>query len=676
MPISSNLTPKEKKIFDEMRALEESIRSHNYFYYLENSPRINDKEFDILFQKLKRLEEKYPKFISEDSPTLSVGSDFNHSGEFSQFQHKLPVLSLLNTYNEGEVAEWLNKIGMEEKFSVEWKIDGVSIIFYYEKGILKNAVTRGTGGIGDDVTDNIKTIEMVPVKLKKPVNIYVRGEVFMSYADFEEFNEDYGGKFANPRNLAAGSLKHKYASEVAKRPLKVYTYDATFPDGKKDILTNAQSIHEMESLGLPLAPDTIFVTGNKILKTIESFRKKKDSTGFPIDGLVIKLNDLKKRELLGETSHSPRWARAYKFDPLIQESIVEEIIPQVGRTGKITPRARIQPVQLAGTTVTYATLHNQDYIDQLGVGIGARVKISKRGEIIPAVEEVVEPGLQGVFRLPEKCPACKTILQKVDDSVDLFCTNKKCPERERHSILFFCQKKQMDIDGLGEKQVDLFYNRGWIKNIADIYELYKKKAELESMEGLGVRSVEIILNGIEKSKSKDLSIILPSLGLSELGHKVTEVLIEAGYTSIDSLIDLAQSKTAPEELNQIHGIGPRTTIAIIEQLQDPSIIEIINRLKKSGLNFTAKKLEKSDHRPFEGQSWCVTGTFDNFQPRDKAMDLITKHGGRKVSSVSSKTTHLLYGESAGKKLLDARKLGVTLVNEEEFLSILKDEKII
>lgn len=659
-----------------MRALEESIRSHNYFYYLENSPRITDKDFDILFQKLKKLEDKYPNLISKDSPTLSVGSDFSHSGEFTQFNHKLPVLSLTNTYNEEEVSEWINKIGIEEIYSVEWKIDGASIILYYQNGILENAVTRGTGGVGDDVTDNIKTIDMVPVKLKESVNIYVRGEVFMSYADFEEFNEDYGGRFANPRNLTAGSLKHKYASEVAKRPLKVYTYDASFPDGRGKILTNKQSIQEMKSLGLPVAPDTIFVSGSKVLKTIESFRKKIESTGFPIDGLVIKLDDLKKRGALGETSHSPRWARAFKFDPLIGESIVEEIIPQVGRTGKITPRARIQPVLLAGTTVTYATLHNQDYIDQLGVGIGARIKISKRGEIIPAVEEVVEPGLQGVFRLPENCPACNSILQKVDDSVDLFCINKKCPERERHSILFFCQKKQMDIDGLGDKQVDLFYNRGWIQNIADLYDLYKMKTELESVEGLGVRSVEIILNGIEKSKSKDLRIILPSLGLNELGHKVTEVLIEAGYTSIDSLIDLAKSRSAPEELDKIHGIGPRTTTAIIEQLQDPLVLEIINRLKKSGLNLTANKSEKSEHRPFEGQSWCVTGSFENFQPRDKAMDLITKHGGRKVSSVSSKTTHLLYGESPGNKLEKARELNVTIVNEEEFLAILKEEKII
>ncbi|WCL49590.1 NAD-dependent DNA ligase LigA [Leptospira sp. GIMC2001] len=667
---------KLEKVSLEMRDLETAIRKHQYFYYLENSPKIKDKEFDILFQKLKKLEEKYPDLISESSPTKLVGSDLSSSGDFAKFKHKIPVLSLENTYNLDELMEWVNKTGLDENYSVEWKIDGASIVLYYNQGILTNAVTRGSGGVGDDVTDNIKTIESIPHKLSSKINLYVRGEVFMNFSDFDDFNEEYGGRFANPRNLTAGSIKHKYASEVAKRPLRLFVYDAFFPDGRGKIVTNSLALQKLKDFKLPLAPDSIIVSGSKLSKTVESFRKKKDSMGFPIDGLVIKLDDLRKRDALGETSHSPRWARAYKFDALIQETTIEEIIPQVGRTGKITPRARVKPVKLAGTTVTYATLHNQDYINELGVGIGAKVRISKRGEIIPAVEEVVEPGLQGIFQLPKKCPSCKSILSKVDESVDLFCTNKNCPERERHSILFFCQKKQMDIDGLGVKQIDLFYDKGWVRNIGDLYDLHTKKDQIETLEGFGAKSVKIILEGIEKSKNKDLRILLPSIGLHELGHKVVEILIENGYTSIESLLDLVKKPDAAEELNSIHGIGPRTAQAIVTQLNDKTIQKLINKLMNSGLNFRAAESEKSDHRPFEGQAWCVTGSFDRFQPRDTAMDLIVKHGGRKVTSVSSKTTHLLYGEGAGSKLDKAKELGLQIINESEFLNILSKENIL
>jgi DNA ligase (NAD+) len=663
------------KFEQEMRALEKEIRKHQYFYYLEHSPKITDKEFDKLFQRLKKLEEKYPEYISEDSPTKMVGSDLSVSGDFAKFKHKLPVLSLENTYNTEELMEWALKTGPEDTYSIEWKIDGASIMLYYENGILSNAVTRGSGGVGDDITENIKTIAGIPHKLPEPVTVYVRGEVFMNFSDFEEFNEDFGGKYANPRNLTAGSIKHKYASEVAKRPLNVFTYDAVFPAGRGNVLTNHQSLEKIRSLGLPIAPDTKFAKPSDFPKLIKTFTQKKNNMPFPIDGLVIKLDDLRKRDALGETSHSPRWARAYKFEALQSETIIEEIIPQVGRTGKITPRARVRPVQLAGTTVTYATLHNQDYIQELGIGIGAKVLVSKRGEIIPAVEEVLEPGLQGIYRLPEKCPACGTKLQKVDESVDLFCTNQTCPERERHSIVFFCQKKQMDIDGLGEKQIDLFYSLGWIRDVADLYGLKDRKSELLTLEGFGEKSVNILLKGIEESKKKDLRILLPSLGFQEIGHKVTEILIENGYTNIDRLLDLVKSGKAEEELASIHGIGPRTVAAIITQLSDPRVQKKIDRLKKLGLNFQAAEPEKSEIVPFLDQAWCVTGSFENFQPREKALDLIVKHGGRKVSSISSRTSHLLYGEGAGSKLQKAEELGIQLVNESEFLQILKTNNI-
>jgi DNA ligase (NAD+) len=573
------------------------------------------------------------------------------------------------------LLDWILKIGEDQIYSVEWKIDGASIVLYYEKGILKKAVTRGTGGVGDDITDNIKTVQNIPHNLQDPLNLYIRGEVFMTFEDFEQFNEDFGGKYANPRNLTSGSIKHKYASEVAKRPINLYAYDVYFPDGRKQIQTHQQALELIQKQGLTIPPNISFISANEIKKLVDKLNKKKDSMPFPIDGLVIKLNDLSLRDSLGETSHSPRWARAYKFSAMVQESIIEEIIPQVGRTGKITPRARIKPVHLAGTTVTYATLHNQDYINELGVGLGARVTISKRGEIIPAVEEVVEPGLKGIFQLPNKCPSCGSRLQKVDESVDLFCINKQCPDRMKRSLEFFCQKKQMDIDGLGEKQIEIFFEKKWIQKISDLYELKKFKDKMESLEGFGSKSVAIILEGIEKSKSKTLRTVLPSLGLNEIGHKVTEILIESGYDSIDAILSLVKDPESSEKLSSMHGIGPRTVVAFIEQFNDPIVLEQIAKLKDLGLNFQAEQIEKSDNRAFDGQSWCVTGSFENFQPRDRAMDIIVRHGGRKVSSISSKTTHLLYGEGAGSKLSKAEELGIQLVSENDFIQQLKKENI-
>lgn len=657
----------------EIRELEEKIRHHQYLYYVKNKTEISDKEFDLLFKKLQDLEEKYPKFASPNSPTQSVGSDLDNT--FDKITHKIPVLSLENTYNTNELSEWINKTDTENSYSVEWKIDGASIVLYYEKGHLDKAVSRGTGGIGDDITANVRTIKNIPLVLKEPVTIYVRGEVYMTYEEYEEFNEESGGKYANPRNLTSGSIKLKNSSQTARRPLRICTYDGYFPEGYGKIKTHSEMLKYMKSLNLPVSDDNVIVKAKDILKEVEKFKKKKEKLGFPTDGLVIKLDSLAKRDALGSTAHSPRWARAFKFDALLKESKIIKIDFAVGRTGKITPRAEIEPVQLAGTTVKFATLHNQDYINELGIGIGARVKIAKRGEIIPAVEEVVEQGPEGVFQLPDKCPCCGTKLTKVEESVDIFCTNKKCPDREKNNLIFFCQKKQMDIEGLGEKQIENLYNLNFVKSIPAIYDLEKRKDELAEIDGFGKKSVKIILDGIEKSKSKDLRFVLPSLGFQEIGHKVTEILIDHGYDTIDKLVELVKSKNAEEELTSIHGLGPQTIKALLSTFKDKDVLNLIEVLKKKGLNFKAKLAEKSDIQPFLEQSWCVTGSFQNFQPRDKAMDLIVKHGGRKVTSVSSKTTHLLAGEGAGSKLEKAQELGVIVVNEEEFMKLLKSSGI-
>lgn len=657
----------------EIRELEDLIRHHQFLYYVKNTPEISDYDFDMLFKKLQSLEEKYPNLASPNSPTLVVGSDLDN--EFEKSIHKIPVLSLENTYSSNELIEWVNKTDPSAEYSVEWKIDGASIVLYYENGLLDKAVTRGSGGIGDNVTENIRTIKNIPMKLKKSVSIWVRGEVYMTFKDFEEFNEENDGRFANPRNLVSGSIKHKNSSQVAKRPLKICTYDGYIPEGYGKLKTHLDMLEYMESLMLPISPDNKIIKGKDISKTVDWFRNKKGKLDFPTDGLVIKLNSLISRDALGSTTHSPRWARALKFEALLKETKIINIDFAVGRTGKITPRAEVEPVQLAGTTVRFATLHNQNYIDELGVGIGAKVKVAKRGEIIPAVEEVVEPGNQGIFKIPECCPYCNTPAIHVNDSVDLFCPNNNCPERKKNAIIFFCQKKQMDIAGLGEKQIENLYNLEYIDTIIDLYTLHEKEDELAEIEGFGKKSVKIILDGIEKSKEKDLRFTLPSLGLNEVGHKVTELLIESGYDDIDKIINLIKSKSAKETLLEIHGLGERTVDSIIAQFKDKEILKQIQTLKKYGVNFKAKLVKKSDKQPFLNQTWCVTGTFQNFQPRDKAMDLIVFHGGKKTSSISSKTTHLLAGEGSGSKLQKANELGVKVITEDEFIKILKKEGI-
>ncbi|MGJ4787663.1 NAD-dependent DNA ligase LigA [Leptospira koniambonensis] len=670
--VSVDLPKDSKQAAKEMRSLEEQIRHHQYLYYVKNTPKISDYDFDQIFKRLQAFEEAFPKLADPASPTLSVGSDLDK--DFEKFTHKLPVLSLENTYNEEELMEWIQKTGQDELYSVEWKIDGASLMLYYENGILANGVTRGTGGIGDDVTENIRTIRSIPLRLAENVSIYLRGEVYMTFSDFEEFNEASEGRYANPRNLSSGSLKQKNSSDVAKRPLRIFTYDAFFPGSKAKFKTHQEVMKKAEDLKFPLPPDTKLLKGSEIPAAIKDFKKKKENIGFPTDGLVIKLNDLSKREALGYTSHSPRWARAYKFDALMKESKIVGIDYAVGRTGKITPRAEVEPISLAGTTVTFATLHNQDYIDELGVGIGAIVRISKRGEIIPAVEEVVTPGKE-VFKIPLRCPCCGTKTEKKQDSVDYFCPNPECPDRVKNGIIFYCSRKQMDIEGLGEKQVEFLYDQKYIKDIADLYSLNKHKEKLMEEEGYGEKSVSIILKGIEESKKKDFRFVLSSLGLREIGPKVAELLTENGYDTIDSIISAAKNSKKLENVLEIPGIGPSTIEAIQENFTDKRILSLIDRLKKAGLKMKADPIEKSDKQPFAGQSWCVSGSFENFQPRDKAMDLVVYYGGKKVGSISSKTTHLLAGPGAGSKLDKAQELGVQVISEDEFLKLLKQNGI-
>lgn len=653
---------------DRMRELEKEIRHHQELYYVKHRQILSDRQFDRLLEELSALEKEHPDLVRDDSPTRLVGSDLDN--KFDKFTHTIPVLSLANTYSTEEALAWAEKTAAkDDSILVEWKVDGATLVLYYENGKLVRAVTRGSGQVGDIVTTNALTIRSIPAILSKPLNVVVRGEAYMRFDEFDAFNEQQGNIYANPRNLVSGSLKHKKSRETALRPIRWVAFEAFFEKSKSE--SDSDQLKELIDLGLPVFDDSLAVPVSKLAKTIESYKKKLGKLAFPVDGLVLKIDSLSRRLDLGHTSASPRWATALKFEPELGETTVEEIEVFTGRTGRVTPRARLTPVKLAGTTVTYATLHNADYIEALGVRVGSRVKVSKRGEIIPAVEEVVDQGSGPEFIFPQKCPSCKSKLLRDEDAVDWLCPNPECDDKLMNALSFYCQRKQMDIAGLGERNIEILFREGLIKHIPDLYTLGDHKEKLQNKEGFGQKSVQIILDGVEASKKKEFKRVLPSLGLRELGHSVTEILIDHGLTSIDDMISLAAEKDAVEKLQEIHGIGPNTASAIVEQLTDKKILTMIKALQKHGLQFT-QKVEKSNlPQTFKGQVWCVTGSFANFKPRDLAMDEVKKRGGKTVSSVSAKTTHLLAGEGAGSKLDQAKKFKTQVVDESEFLKLIK-----
>ncbi len=654
-----------------MRSLAPLIRRHNHLYYVEHAPEISDREFDHLFRELQDLEAAFPDLTDPDSPTRYVGSDLDT--QFTKFKHTIPVLSLANTYSTQEALEWAGKAraaGAGIDFLVEWKVDGATLVLYYEAGRLRRAVTRGTGQVGDDVTQNAFTIRNIPHVLTEPVDVVVRGEVYMTWDDFDRFNEAEGFAYANPRNLAAGTLKQKKSRVVATRPLRWTAFDAYF--SAQQPRTDHETLARARALGLPVNADTTLVPAEKLPDTIMLFSAMRDQTSLPVDGLVLKVNSLSAREELGFTATTPRWATALKFEPESGETTVRAIEVFTGRTGRVTPRAALEPVQLAGTTVSYATLHNEAYIKRLDVRVGSRVRVSKRGEIIPAVEEVLERGTGRPFHFPKNCPSCGTKLTREEGAADWLCQNPQCAEKLIAALEFFCGRKQMDINGLGEKVVRLLFEKGLVRHPEDLYRLHERRAELEQWEGFGARSVQLLLDGIEASRKREFRFVLPALGLRDIGPNVTELLLNEGYRDIDSILQLADSADALERLEAIDGIGPRTATLFVEQFREPEVRQRIAALRAAGLQFAVPEEHALPALPptLAGQAWCVTGSFARFQPRERAMEEVKRRGGRVVSSVSSKTTHLLAGEGAGSKLSKARELGVAVVTEDEFVRLL------
>lgn len=675
----------------ELRAL---LSEYQHSYYVEGRPEVSDLEYDRLFDELSRLEEDDPSLKTPDSPTQRVGSDL--TSDFPEVAHTIPVLSLDKAYSSEEIFGWISKTikntGENLSFVLEEKIDGFSVVLYYEKGLLARAVTRGNGFVGNDVTANAKTIHAIPLKLTEPVDIAVRGEIYLPKEDFEKINATLEEPYANPRNLAAGTIRRNKSSETARVPLSIFVYEGFWAE-PTTFTDHIQILSKLKALGFTVDPHLTYFCKTKeeaeaglkaaglegragsfddIPAVILDATAKRKALPYEIDGLVVKVNELSTREQLGYTEHHPRWAIAYKFEAPQAETVVQSIDVQVGRTGRITPMARIKETKLSGSTIKNITLHNQDYVNELELAVGDTVAISKRGDVIPAVEVVIEKNNEGntTWKMPEFCPVCGSPLVK--RGAHHFCPNYNCPAQAKGRLSFFCAKGQMDIESLGPKTTDFLYDNFGVKEVEDLYSF--NYDILRGVQGFGSegKKIETIKKALSDSKKTSFKQVLISLGITEFGKKAVELVLSAGYDSMDKLLDLASVGNG-EALSSIKGIGPVTASLIIDGLQDPHIRKTIEALRSVGLKMSASGDSVVDAglpQIFAGQSWCVTGTFKNFNPRGKAMEEVVKRGGVEVSSVSSKTTCLLAGSGAGSKLQKAQALGVRVVNEEEFLEMI------
>ncbi len=670
-----------------MEVLAAELLRHQHLYYVLARPEISDAEYDRLLDELVQLEKRYPQFAGPNSPSCRVGSDLD--GSFPERAHAVPVLSLDKLYEAQQAAQWLRKTadacGNDPGFTVEEKIDGASIVLYYERGELRHALTRGNGLTGNDVSGNVRTIRQVPLRIAEPGALAVRGEIYITRDDFARFNAGLAEKYANPRNLAAGSLRNLKSSLTARVPLNIFVYEGFFaaaPRGHLEVLAR------LRDLGFRINPRLGFFCDSEArrqqaqalfpgafsapLAGVEDYLRRlgaaRAGVPYDIDGLVLKLADLEMRQDLGFTAHHPRWAMAYKFEAPQARSELLDVMVQVGRNGRVTPVALLQPVRLSGSTITRATLHNQDYIDMLELGIGDQVAISRRGDVIPAVDEVLEKSEANpsVYKLPELCPFCASRL--VREGAHHFCRNAACPERQKRALGYFCAKEQMDIESLGEKTIAFLYERGWLRTIPDIYRF--DFSRLDGEEGYKEKKIARIRDGVEKSKERPFARVLAALGFEGLAAAVAAALIAQGFDDIDKII-AAAAQGDWQAFAAVEGIGEATARQLVDHFSSPTNLELIARLRAAGLRFRVEEpvADRADDS-FAGQVWVITGSLEKFNPRSLAADEIRRRGGQVAESVTARTSHLLAGANAGSKLAKAEKLKVRVVSESEFQELL------
>jgi len=663
---------REKDILSKIEELRQTIRYHDRKYYIEAQPEITDYEYDKLIQELQGLEKAHPEFITPDSPTQRVGGE--PLTEFSTIEHRIPMLSIDNVYSEKELEEFYNRLrrmlgDREINFVAELKIDGVAVTLSYEEGLFRMGATRGDGYRGDDITANLKTIKEIPLRLEPPggefATLEVRGEVYLQNKDFQAMNlerEEKGEpQFANPRNAAAGSLKLLDPRLTARRRLRFQAHSIGYHEGLP-LHGQQECLETFKGLGLPVSPHFRFCKGLKeVREYVAEWDVKKHGLECMVDGIVVKVNSFDQWKLLGSTSKAPRWVVAYKYPPEQAISRIKDIVLQVGKSGVITPVAHLEPVHLAGTTVSRATLHNFEEMGRKDIRLHDYVAVQKAGEIIPQVIKVIKEkrtGKEKAFPIPKACPKCGGEVGREAEEVSLRCYNPLCPAQVKRRVRYFASRGAMDIDGMGTAIIEQLVDKGLIKDYADVY--YLKFEDLAGLERMAEKSSRNLINGIEASKKRDLSRLLSALGIHHVGTHAAEVLA-LHFGSLDKLMQATQ-----EGLEEVHEIGPVMARSIVRFFSNPRTREIIKKLKTAGVN-TRSLVEK---RPVKGQklsgkTFVVTGTLGKYS-RHEIEAIIKELGGRVSSSVSKQTDFVVAGESPGSKLDKARRLGVKTINEKEF----------
>lgn len=654
----------EKRI-DELVKL---LNKASYEYYALDNPTITDQEYDSLMDELIRLETQNPSLVRSDSPTVKIGTEV--ISEFKKVTHEIPMMSLGDIFNEEEVIafdEKVRKIVPNPKYVCELKIDGLSVSLLYKNGRLVRGATRGDGTVGEDITHNVRTIKNVPLSLPEDIDIEVRGEIYMPKSSFESLNKERREKnekeFANPRNAAAGSVRQLDSKIASSRNLSTFMYHIPEPD-KYNLSNQYDSLDFMKKLTFTVNPNIVLVDSiDAVMEYINYWDKQRKELPYEIDGIVIKVNNYNDQRKLGVTAKVPKWAIAYKFPAEEVLTKVKDIEFCVGRTGKITPRADLDPVRLAGSIVRSATLNNQDYIKEKDVRIGDIVSIRKAGEIIPEVVEVKKERRSGSelpFEMIENCPICGTKLSKKEDEVAYFCTNPNCDARNIEGLIHFSSRDAMNIEGFGERIVEDFYNMGFLKSIDAYYNLKNYKEDLMELEGFGEKSINNLLINIENSKKNSLEKLIFGLGIKHVGKKTAYILSEY-FGSIDKLIE-----SDVENLSNIPDVGTGIATSIVNYFSDNKNIELINKLKSYDLNMNFISKEKNINELFNNRTFVLTGTL-NSMSRNDAKELIERLGGKNTSSVSKKTDVVIVGQSPGSKYDDAVKLGITIWNEDEFI---------
>ena len=652
---------------DRMNELIDIINEADYNYHTLDNPTITDQEYDSYLRELFEIEEAHPEWVREDSPTQHAGGKIIEG--FEKVTHKIPMMSLSDVFSESELIafdERIKKEGINPEYMCELKIDGLSVSLLYEKGKLVRAATRGDGVVGEDITHNVKTIKVIPLKLKEEVDIEVRGEIFMNKKTLEELNEKRKEKgeplLQNCRNAAAGSIRQLDSKVAASRKLDNFIYHLPDPEDY-GLKTHAEAIEYMRSLGFKINPNNRLVKNiNEVLEFIEEKGKLRPRLAYDIDGVVVKVNSIEQQRKLGFTAKYPKWATAYKFPAEEVLTKLKDIIFTVGRTGQITPNAVLDPVIVAGSTISRATLHNEDYVLEKGLKIGDTVSIRKAGDVIPEVVEAKVERRKGNeldFVMIKKCPMCNTPLIKKEGQVDYYCPNDKCPARHIEGLIHFASRDAMNVDGLGDRIMEDFYNFGFIKNIVDIYNLKNHKQDLIRLEGFGDKSVNNLLDAIENSKQNSLEKLIFALGIPHVGAKTGKILAQ-NFNTLDNLINASE-----EELTNIPDIGGIIAKSIREYFDNTDNLEIINKLKELGINmnYLGKKIEKNDN--FFGKTFVLTGSLELFT-RDEAKDIIESLGGKTTDSVSKKTSVVIVGANPGSKYTKAQELNIEIWTEKEF----------